>query len=251
MPPRRRSTPPPAWTASQVVAHNLACARRLRGWTQELAAERLSTMTGAKWTAVTVAQAEGSVSGDRVRQFTANELVGMARTFDLPISWFFVPPDPGEGPERLDSGTTGGLTWDQLVVLVVGHGGNYTALADRLGHWAATAWRGTTMPIADRLPERSAIAGEGFRQAVTADDVALAAFMGAIRLQFGPRSDGQLNRDMLDEFSSNLYRLQMIIDTLRNYSPREVVRPSDIENIVAERIRRATRAAEAEREGEE
>ena len=109
----------------------------------------------------------------------------MARTFDLPISWFFVPPDPGEGPERLDSGTAGGLTWEQLVVLLVGHGGNYTAFADRLGHRADTAWRGTTMPFADRLPDRSAVAGEGFRQAVTADDVALAAFMGAIRLQFG------------------------------------------------------------------
>lgn len=72
------------WTASQVVAHNLSRARELRGLTQVQVAERLSRFTGTKWSQATVAQAEGSVSGQRIRQFTANELVALARTFDLP-----------------------------------------------------------------------------------------------------------------------------------------------------------------------
>ena len=75
--------------------------------------------------------------------------------------------------------------------------------------------------------------------------------MGAIRLQFGPRNDGPLNRDMLEEFSSNLYRLQMIIDTLRSYSPRQVIRPDDIDTIVTERTRRATQTDEADQEDKE
>src|SRR5437660_9602165 len=85
------------WTASQVVAHNLTRARELRGLTQTEIAERLSRFTGSNWSQATVAQAEGSVGGQRVRQFTANELVALARTFDLPVLVFFLPPDDGEG----------------------------------------------------------------------------------------------------------------------------------------------------------
>ena len=81
------------WTASQVVAHNVTRARHLRGLAQVEVAKRLRRFTGTNWTQTTAAQAEGSISGIRVRQFTANELVALARTFELPVLFFFMPPE--------------------------------------------------------------------------------------------------------------------------------------------------------------
>lgn len=228
---RKRIAQPRSWTPSQVVAHNMARARRLRGWTQEATAERLSAITGSKWTAVTVAQAESSIGGSRVRQFTANELVGLARTFDVPVSWFFLPPDPGEGPDRLDAGGPTPLSWEQLAVIVGGHAENFADFAERLGRWADGAWRDVGLPAVDRLPGTPAVLQTERKQPVTAQDVALAAVMGAIRLQFGPRDGGPLPADTLAAFSSNLHQLQLLIDTIRNYSPSQLVRPDDVEAI--------------------
>ena len=79
-------------TPNQVVAYNLRCARELRGWTQEEAASRLERHVGKRWSLATWSAAERSVTGDRVRQFDADELVAFAQTFDLPPSWFLTPP---------------------------------------------------------------------------------------------------------------------------------------------------------------
>src|SRR5207244_9963769 len=123
------------WTASQVVAHNLTRARELRGLTQSEVAERLSRFTGSNWSQATVAQAEGSVGGQRVRQFTANELVALARTFDLPVLFFFLPPDDGAGRLMTDD-AKGGLPWEYLVVLLLGHRDSFPTLADRAANWS-------------------------------------------------------------------------------------------------------------------
>ena len=40
------------------------------------------------------------MTGNRVRQFTANELVALARTFDLPVLYFFLPPEDKAGTLR-------------------------------------------------------------------------------------------------------------------------------------------------------
>src|SRR5918996_4932133 len=113
---RGRNVDRRSWTASQVVAHNLTRARELRGLTQGEIAERLSRFTESNWSQATVAQAEGSVGGQRVRQFTANELVALARTFDLPVLFFFLPPDDGDGRLVTDDARTG-LPWEYLMVL--------------------------------------------------------------------------------------------------------------------------------------
>ncbi len=39
-----------------------------------------------------------SVGGNRVRQFDADEIVAFARAFDLPVTWFFMPPPPWASP---------------------------------------------------------------------------------------------------------------------------------------------------------
>lgn len=88
--------PPRLWglTPNQVVAWNLARARQWRGWTQEQAAEALEAHLGTRWSKASYSAAERSVSGNRIRQFTADEIVAFARGFDLPVSWFFLPPPP-------------------------------------------------------------------------------------------------------------------------------------------------------------
>lgn len=84
-------------TPNQVVAFNLARAREQRGWTQEQAAEALEPYLGSRWSKASVSQAERSISGKFIRNFTADELVAFARAFDTPIAYFFLPPPPWAG----------------------------------------------------------------------------------------------------------------------------------------------------------
>lgn len=104
MPRRKRAEPAhevPLYfglTPNQVVAYNLAQARLLRGWTQDQASAALEPHVGKRWSKATFSAAERSVDGERVRQFDADEVVAFARAFDLPVSWFFLPPPPWAGP---------------------------------------------------------------------------------------------------------------------------------------------------------
>src|SRR5436309_5765064 len=172
------------WTASQVVAHNLTRARELRGLTQAEAAARLTRFTGSNWSQATVAQAEGSVSGDRVRQFTANELVALARTFDLPLLYFFLPPEDGaRGLETPDSPAKG-WPWEYLLLLVWGHAKNFPAVADRAAPWAHAATV-VTVPADDVLearPDATLLAAlTRDRERYTPEDMLAVAFNGLAR----------------------------------------------------------------------
>jgi hypothetical protein len=116
---RRKKTEPEAevplfWgmTPNQIVAYNLAQARQWKGWTQEQAAEALEPYVGSRWSKANFSAAERSVTGERVRNFDADEIVAFARAFELPITFFFMPPAPwaGDLPVRLvtpDSGPLG------------------------------------------------------------------------------------------------------------------------------------------------
>jgi hypothetical protein len=99
---RPRATPPeearsPEFrTVNEVVAHNLARARRSKGWTQAEAAERLQRQSGKTWTSATLGAAERTAAGSassRTRQFDANELLTFSLVFSQPIAYFFLPPD--------------------------------------------------------------------------------------------------------------------------------------------------------------
>lgn len=168
------------WTPSQLVAHNLTRARELRGLTQAEVAERLGLFTGTAWTATTVGQAEGSVSGNRVRQFTANELVALARTFDLPVLYFFLPPEDGAGELRTPD--AGGRSWEYLLMLVWGHTENFPMVADRAAPWAHAS--PPLIPRADLVnpdPGRSSLAGQDRRAPFTPQDMLAVAFNGLAR----------------------------------------------------------------------
>lgn len=85
-------------TPNQVIAYNLAQARLLKDWTQDQACEALEPHLGTRWSKANYSAAERSVDGNRIRQFDADEIVAFARAFDLPISWFFLPPPPWASP---------------------------------------------------------------------------------------------------------------------------------------------------------
>ena len=86
---------PPRATPDQVVAYNLARARELRGWTQPKAAAEVARHLGTEpWSPAVWSAAERSVTSDRVREFTASEIVAFALAFELPIAWFFLEPAP-------------------------------------------------------------------------------------------------------------------------------------------------------------
>ena len=92
---RRPSQVEPTWTPNQVVAANLARLRQRRGLTQAETARQLSAIAGKQWTEAMVAHAERSVTGNRVREFTADDLVTFARAFDVPVLYFLTPPPSG------------------------------------------------------------------------------------------------------------------------------------------------------------
>jgi hypothetical protein len=77
-----------------VVAYNLTRAREWKGWTQDQAAEALAPYLGTRWSKASFSQAERSIAGRFIRNFDADEIVAFARAFDLPVTWFFLPPPP-------------------------------------------------------------------------------------------------------------------------------------------------------------
>lgn len=81
-------------TPNQVVAFNLARAREHKGWTQDEAAEALAPYLGTRWSKASVSQAERSIAGRFIRNFDADEIVAFARAFEVPVTWFFMPPPP-------------------------------------------------------------------------------------------------------------------------------------------------------------
>jgi len=118
-------------TPNQIVAHNVARARELRGWTQEQAAEALAPYLGAKLSGPSFSQLERSaVKIERIKQFSADDLLALSRGFDLPIGFFFTPLPPAmdAGLYGPDAGTKG---LDPIVLLDAVLG-----TPDNLGYWA-------------------------------------------------------------------------------------------------------------------
>jgi hypothetical protein len=140
--PRRKRPAHPAWTPNQIVAHNLAKARLLRGWTQDQAAQACAPYLGARLSPASWSALERSVDGGRIREITADELVAFARAFDLPIGFFLTPPSvwddhvvatPDAGPH--------GLEPVGLFDVVIGTEENLAAWAQYLLSWPSPEHR--------------------------------------------------------------------------------------------------------------
>ena len=208
-----------AWSASQVVAHNLTRARELRGLTQAEVAERLSRFSGTRWSQVTVAQAEGSVSGQRVRSFSANELVALARTFDLPVLYFFLPPEDRRGGLEAPDSPAKGWPWEYLLMLVWGHAKNFPLVAERAAPWAHASTV-LTVPADDVLDGEpdDVVLAELVRQRerYTPEDMLAVAFNGLARRRMrGSKRPGE----DVGALAANLRGLADALEAFDNYRP--------------------------------
>ena len=128
-------------TPNQIVAFNVAKARALRGWTQEQAAEELAPYLGAKLSGQSFSALERSAwTVNRIKQFSADDLLALSRGFDLPIGYFFTPPAPDfdAGLHAPDAGMKG---LDPIVLLdaVLGTPANLDAWESELLAYAASA----------------------------------------------------------------------------------------------------------------
>lgn len=109
-----------AYTANQLIALNLARARKARGWTQEETAERLEPFLGTRWSVPSLSAIERSVAGTRIKQFSADEIVALARTFSVPIGWFFLPPEDEPTARFAASDKPDGHDFHLLVEVLLG-----------------------------------------------------------------------------------------------------------------------------------
>ncbi|MFF7949388.1 helix-turn-helix domain-containing protein [Streptomyces griseorubiginosus] len=109
----------PLLSINEIVSYNLMRARRSNAWTQQDVADLLEKYTGRTWSNASVSAAERAWQGGRPRKFDANELVALSKIFDVPVGYFFLPPEdemankwvtmkkfedgePPQGPDALD-----------------------------------------------------------------------------------------------------------------------------------------------------
>jgi hypothetical protein len=87
----------------QVVALNLAKARRLRQLTQRELGDALTEVTGTPWSQATVSAAESGWKGtSRVRHFDVDELVAFAVVLEFPVTFFLTPPSAAPDGSQVD-----------------------------------------------------------------------------------------------------------------------------------------------------
>jgi transcriptional regulator with XRE-family HTH domain len=78
---------------NQIVGYNFRRARELRGWTQEEAADHLQPLLGQRLPQTSISAIERAYSGEHRRVFDAHEILAFSIAFNLPLIWFFLPPE--------------------------------------------------------------------------------------------------------------------------------------------------------------
>lgn len=232
---------PDRWNPSQIVAHNMTQARELRGLTQTEVADRLSRFTDAKWTKTSVAQAEGSVSGSRIRVFTAVELVALARTFDLPVLYFLAPPV--DAAVELDLPGAPADAWDYLVSLLVGHRENFAEYSERFADYAGSAL--VSVPDGDIHGEHLSDYLSGHlrdHERFSATDIWAAGMFGAMEKNLKAQVFLGSN---VREMAQALRQMADVLEVFDGYQPSELLNVDLAEDVARWRTdkRRAERAA--------
>ena len=112
----RKDLVQPDMNPNGIVAWNLRQARKLRRWTQAETVKRLSEF-GIQWSVPSLSDAERSWKPDaRYREFTASDLVTFSLTFELPLSWWFLPPT-SDATGDMTIGVPGGIIMDRIEIL--------------------------------------------------------------------------------------------------------------------------------------
>jgi hypothetical protein len=172
-------------TANQLVAYNLMRIRKTMGLSQEEAAARLAPYVGKLWSKAVYSAAERSYHGNRVRQFTADDITALALAFSVPVMYFFLPPRPEDRADGITGVRAGDteVSWAGLFDVMLGgerraallHRGLELPAGERpaanshagvaLAHVAAnrtSVWDDTSPPYAQDDP-RLQVAGEPTR----------------------------------------------------------------------------------------
>ena len=128
--PRRTYSP------NQLVAYNVGRARALRGWTQERTAEELAPFLGRRWSRASYSAVERATGDARVKQFSIDELIALARGFRLPVLWFLLPPSMEEDPGlSVPDGTSQGLEFTDYLKILFGESETERLYEDALQQW--------------------------------------------------------------------------------------------------------------------
>ena len=178
----RKERPDDLMDMTQVVGWRMSAARKSQGRTQEWVAERMTLFTGVNWTISTVSLAENSATSSRPRSFTANDIVALARTFGLPIPYFFIPPDDPPMEPNFPGAPDAG--WSCLVGLLVGS----SDARKQLGVLLGKDWILKPIPIPlDDLIDDSGDRALGVPKELQVSGTSLlaAAFYGLIVKQLG------------------------------------------------------------------
>ncbi len=128
------------YSPNQVVAYNLGRARALRGWTQEQAAKELSHFLTHRMSRASYSAIERSIGGGRVKQFSADELVALARGFSLPLLWFFLPPPLDDDPGlHIPHASSRGIEFTEFLDILFGTPETQGPYREALRQWATEA----------------------------------------------------------------------------------------------------------------
>lgn len=90
---------PPGLDVNAVVSYNVRAIRERRGITQQQVADRLAQLTGHQLPQASISAMERGFDGERRRRFDAHELYLLSVVFNVPITYFFLPPPTG--PDEL------------------------------------------------------------------------------------------------------------------------------------------------------
>ncbi len=186
-------------TPNQIVAYNVIKARALRGWTQEQAAEALAPYLGAKLSGPSFSALERSAyKVDRIKQFSADDMLALSRGFDLPIGYFFTPPPPAfdAGLYAPDAGMKG---LDPIVMLDA-----ILGTSDNLDHWTEEllAYSASHAPMPKSKKEKPSVSPADLPQR-TNPLVALRA-KALLRNELGDITNAS---DLLERLADTLRRL--------------------------------------------
>lgn len=90
------AAPKGAMDVNAICSYNVKHLREKRGWTQQYVADRLGAITGHVLPQASISAMERGFDGERRRRFDAHELYLLSVVFDVPFTYFFIPPpDPG------------------------------------------------------------------------------------------------------------------------------------------------------------
>lgn len=171
MSPRRMRR---TYSPNQVVAHNVGRARALRGWTQEEAASELSNFLEKRLSRASYSAIERSVGGGRVKQFSTDELVALARGFRLPVLWFFLPPPLDDDPGlHVPHTTSRGIEFTEFLDIVFGTSETQKPYREALRKWATdTEDEGLIQKVEIQLAEYDQVHREALLNETVGDVVA-------------------------------------------------------------------------------